>query len=110
MPRSRRRRRRPRHRRTGPRRPAGGHGPEEVAAVVAPGALLLGYHDAVHAATVAQLQGLRPGDLDSVVDTRWDPAVTLGVRLVSVVADDLQHAGQASYVRGLLEDGYDGPE
>ncbi|EYR63685.1 chorismate synthase [Actinotalea ferrariae CF5-4] len=87
-----------------------GHGPEEVAAVVAPGALLLGYHDAVHAATVAQLQGLRPGDLDSVVDTRWDPAVTLGVRLVSVVADDLQHAGQASYVRGLLEDGYDGPE
>jgi hypothetical protein len=29
--------------------------------------------------------------------------VTLGVRLVSVLADDLQHVGQAAYVRGLLD-------
>jgi hypothetical protein len=29
--------------------------------------------------------------------------VTLGVRLVSVIDDDAQHAGQAAYVRGLLE-------
>jgi len=28
--------------------------------------------------------------------------VTLGARLVSVAVDDLQHAGQAAYVRGLL--------
>jgi hypothetical protein len=28
--------------------------------------------------------------------------VTLGVRLVSVLSDDLQHVGQAAYVRGLL--------
>jgi hypothetical protein len=27
---------------------------------------------------------------------------TLGVRLVSVVDDDVQHVGQAAYVRGLL--------
>ena len=33
----------------------------------------------------------------------WDPPVTLGVRLVSVVSDSLQHAGQASFLRGLLE-------
>jgi hypothetical protein len=29
--------------------------------------------------------------------------VTLGVRLVSVIADDLQHAGQATFVRGILQ-------
>jgi hypothetical protein len=28
--------------------------------------------------------------------------VTLGVRLVSIADDCLQHAGQAAYVRGLL--------
>ena len=28
--------------------------------------------------------------------------MTLGVRLVSVVNDDIQHLGQAAYVRGLL--------
>jgi hypothetical protein len=29
----------------------------------------------------------------------------LGVWLASVVADDLQHAGQAAFVRGVLERG-----
>jgi hypothetical protein len=38
-----------------------------------------------------------------VVDNRWDPPVTAGVRLVSVLADDLQHVGQAAYLRGILE-------
>lgn len=41
-------------------------------------------------------------DLGQIVDRRWDPPVTLGVRLVSVVSDDSQHAGQAASVRGLL--------
>jgi hypothetical protein len=27
----------------------------------------------------------------------------LGVRLVSILDDDVQHVGQAAYVRGLLE-------
>jgi len=31
--------------------------------------------------------------------------VTLGVRLVSVLSDDLQHIGQAAYLRGLLDQG-----
>ena len=48
------------------------------------------------------LEGLNPDDLDRVVDRRWNPAVTLGVRLVSVADDCLQHVGQAAYVRGLL--------
>ena len=32
----------------------------------------------------------------------WDPPVTLGVRLVSVISDGLQHAGQAAFIRGIL--------
>jgi uncharacterized damage-inducible protein DinB len=80
-----------------------GFAPEEVAAVRVESAdLLLEYGAAVHAQTARFLQELSDGDLDRVVDTRWDPPVTLGVRLVSVLSDDLQHVGQAAYVRGLL--------
>ena len=64
--------------------------------------LLLDYAGAVHERTTQFLRSLTDEDLDLVVDRRWDPPVTLGVRLVSVLADDLQHAGQAAYVRGLL--------
>ena len=64
--------------------------------------VLLGYSDAVHARTAAFLRGTDAADLERVVDERWDPPVTLAVRLVSVLADDLQHVGQAAYVRGLL--------
>jgi hypothetical protein len=65
--------------------------------------LLIGYHDAVHAQTVEQLRGLADTEFDRVVDEAWDPPVTLGVRLISVVSDTLQHAGQAAFVRGVLE-------
>ena len=67
--------------------------------------LLLAYAADVHARSVDFLRGLSDADLDRVVDTRWDPPVTLGVRLVSVLSDDFQHIGQASYVRGLLTAG-----
>jgi uncharacterized damage-inducible protein DinB len=65
--------------------------------------LLTEYLDAVLAATQDYLGGVSADDLDRVVDDRWDPPVTLAVRLVSVLNDDLEHAGQASYVRGLLD-------
>jgi uncharacterized damage-inducible protein DinB len=65
--------------------------------------LLTGYHDGVYQASLDYLATVTDADLDRVVDDRWDPPVTLGVRLVSVVADDLQHAGQAAYLRGLIE-------
>ena len=78
-----------------------GHTSEEVAAVQVDAELLRGYHDAVHARTVELLRGMTESDQERVVDTSWDPPVTLAVRLISVIADDLQHAGQASYVRGL---------
>ena len=81
-----------------------GFGPEEVAATKVPSAdLLLEYGAAVHARTAEFLRGLSDEDLDRVVDERWDPPVTLGVRLVSVIGDDLQHAGQAAVLRGFLE-------
>jgi uncharacterized damage-inducible protein DinB len=80
-----------------------GHSAHEVGAVrVASGELLTGYHDAVYAKTLAFVRTLTESDLDRVVDTRWDPPVTLGVRLVSVIDDDAQHAGQAAYLRGLI--------
>lgn len=80
-----------------------GHTPEQVAAVRPDGAdALLGYLAEVEARTRSLLAGLGPADLDRVVDRSWDPPVTLGVRLVSIADDSLQHAGQAAYVRGLL--------
>lgn len=80
-----------------------GFSAEQVAQVRVPSAdLLLDYAAAVHARTAEFLRGLSDDDLDTVVDTRWNPPVTLGVRLVSVLSDDLQHVGQAAFVRGLL--------
>ncbi|MFA6298939.1 MAG: DUF664 domain-containing protein [Nocardioides sp.] len=74
----------------------------EVGQVRADAALLTDYLRAVHEQTTGYLSGLEAADLDRVVDEGWDPPVTLGVRLASVVNDDLQHAGQAAYLRGLL--------
>lgn len=65
--------------------------------------LLTGYYDGVHDATVGYLKGLTDSDLARVVDRSWDPPVTLGVRLVSVISDDLQHGGQAAFLRGIID-------
>ncbi|ELT43573.1 mycothiol transferase [Arthrobacter nitrophenolicus] len=78
-----------------------GHSSEQVDAVQAEAELLLEYYDAVHRQTKDFLEGLGDGDLDRIVDRRWDPPVTLGVRLVSTLADCLQHVGQAAYAKGL---------
>jgi hypothetical protein len=81
-----------------------GHDADEVAAVRPESAeALLDYLDAVDARTRRMLEAVTPDELDRIVDRRWTPAVTLGVRLVSVADDCLQHAGQAAYVRGLLD-------
>jgi len=81
-----------------------GHSAADVAAVrpESPGALL-DYLGAASERVAPMLRGLAPADLDKIVDRRWDPPVTLGVRLVSVADDGLQHMGQAAYIRGLLE-------
>jgi len=80
-----------------------GQDPVLVAEVRLPPDLLVGYHDATYAQTISFVNGLRDADLSRIVDRAWDPPVTLGVRLVSVLSDDLQHAGQAAFIRGLIE-------
>lgn len=77
---------------------------DDVNAVqVQSGDLLLGYHDAVYEQTVRYVRGLTDDDLARIVDASWTPPVTQGVRLVSVLADDLQHVGQAAFVRGIVQ-------
>ena len=78
-----------------------GQSSDDVGQVVADGALLAGYHADVHAFTDRFIDTLEPGDLDRIVDRNWNPPVTMGVRLVSIISDCLQHGGQAAYVRGL---------
>jgi hypothetical protein len=86
-----------------PRNTGYGHTPDEVLAVRPDGPdALLDYLETVDARTRGFLATLTSPDLDRVVDRRWDPPVTLGVRLVSIADDALQHVGQAAYVRGLL--------
>lgn len=81
-----------------------GHSDADVAAVqVGSPELLLGYYDDVHEQTLDFISGLDGRALNRVVDEAWSPPVTLGVRLISVISDDLQHAGQAAFVRGVLE-------
>jgi hypothetical protein len=80
-----------------------GQDPGAVSEVRLPAEFLAGYHDATYEQTISFVRGLRDGDLNRVVDEYFEPPVTLGVRLVSVLSDDLQHAGQAAFVRGLIE-------
>lgn len=82
-----------------------GYSAAQVAALrPAGGQLLLDYFDAVYQRSVDYLRGVQAADLDRVLDEpQWNPPPTVGVRLVSVVDDCLEHAGQIAYVRGLLE-------
>jgi hypothetical protein len=79
-----------------------GHSSVQVGQVTASADVLTGYQDAVHDQAVRLVSGITDADLDRVVDENWDPPVTLSVRLVSVISDCLQHAGQAAFVRGIL--------
>ena len=78
-----------------------GHGPDEVAKVKAPVELLSGYYHAVHKLTLEYIASVTSEELGRVVDTNWDPPVTAGARLVSIIDDCAQHLGQAAYVRGI---------
>lgn len=82
-----------------------GHMPEQVASISpSDPKLLVDYHEAVYQRSLAYLGSLTPAALDTVVDDpRFNPPPTVGARLVSVIADNLQHAGQMNYVRGWIE-------
>ncbi|MEO7351742.1 MAG: DinB family protein, partial [Marmoricola sp.] len=79
-----------------------GHSSDDVDAVRV-GRLedLVDYHEAVHQLSLEYAEKVDPVELDRVVDRRWDPPVTAGVRMVSLLGDCLQHLGQAAYVKGL---------
>jgi hypothetical protein len=82
-----------------------GHSSQQVAAIsaaISSAELLADYHEATYEQTVQLVSGITDDDLERVVDTSWHPPVTLGVRLVSVINDDMQHMGQAAFVRGIL--------
>lgn len=80
-----------------------GQSADEVGDVRVDAEILALYHDAVHTRTIDYLNTLNDADFARIVDASWNPPVTLAVRLVSILSDDLQHAGQASYVRGLAQ-------
>ncbi len=87
----------------GPEAHGYGQSADEVAQVRVSAELLTGYHAAVAPVLAGLLGSLDQEALDRVVDENWDPRVTLGVRLVSIVDDMVQHIGQAAYVRGMLD-------
>ena len=81
-----------------------GHTSQQVGAVTFDSPeILLAYHDAVHERSLDYVASISASELDRIVDTRWDPPVTAGVRMVSVIDDCMNHAGQANYVRGMFE-------
>ena len=81
-----------------------GDSTDDVAALRPDDPSVLGaYLDSVTHRTLAFLDDSDDTDWDRIVDTRWDPPVTARVRLASIVSDDLQHVGQAAYVRGCYE-------
>ncbi|MBV8350482.1 MAG: mycothiol transferase [Mycolicibacterium sp.] len=81
-----------------------GHSPDDVAKVRPAADLLAGYYHAVHEMTLNFVNALTVADLERIIDRGWNPPVTAGARLVSIVDDCAQHLGQAAYVRGIAPD------
>jgi hypothetical protein len=88
-----------------PKETGQGDTPEQVAALAVDGPdLLLAYHDAVYAQSRDVIARLTPADLERELDEpQYTPLPTVGVRLVSVVSDNTQHAGQVAYLRGYFQ-------
>ena len=81
-----------------------GDTPEHVAAVIPLSSVaLVAYNKAVTERTLEYLAAANESTFDRIIDDSYDPPVSVGVRLVSVISDNLQHAGQARYLRGSIE-------
>jgi hypothetical protein len=82
-----------------------GHTPEQVAAFQAPDSqTLLAYLRAAVERTIQYFRNLSKEDLDRELDEPWfQPPPTVGVRLISILDDCILHAGQAAYIRGLIQ-------
>lgn len=84
-----------------------GHTPDDAAQLVVgsreSAEALVRYIRAVVAAADEYVDGLGADQWDVVVDDSWDPPVSRGTRLVSIVDDAVQHIAQAHYVAGMPE-------
>ncbi len=81
-----------------------GHSSEDVAAFRSPDVqTLLGYYRAVLERTKSFLTALPAAELGRELDEPRQPVPTVGARIVDVLSDNLQHAGQVAYLRGMLK-------
>ncbi|MEX2785489.1 DUF664 domain-containing protein [Streptococcus sp. H49] len=64
--------------------------------------LVLAYLRSAADFTKSYLKSLDEKHLDDVIDESWTPAVTRGMRLVSIIDDAAMHSGQVIYARRLL--------
>lgn len=79
-----------------------GHDAVHVSAFTPPDAVtLLEHYDAVLESTQNYLSALDPGIIHRMVET--PPPASVGERLLAVLNGNMQHVGQAGYVRGLNE-------
>ena len=88
-----------------PRDSGFGQTPEQVATFKSPGgSVLLDYAGAVVERSISYFNRLSEADLDRELDEpQYSPLPTVGVRLISILEDSQLHAGQAAYIRGLIE-------
>jgi hypothetical protein len=82
-----------------------GQTPEQAAAFKSPAAsVLVDYAEAVVTRSLAYFGRLTEAELDRELDEpQYTPRPTVGARIVSILEDCLLHAGQAAYLRGLIE-------
>ena len=80
-----------------------GHTPAQVRAFRSPSAKVqIDYLRATTERSKEYLASLDAADLDRPLEAGPDPS-TVAIRLVSILADCHQHAGEAAYIRGLLK-------
>lgn len=82
-----------------------GHSSEQVAAFKSPDvSVIMNYEKEVLERVKSFINSLSAEDLDRELNEPWfQPLPNVGVRLISIMSDALQHTGQIAYVRGLLK-------
>ena len=67
---------------------------------------LTGYFEAVAEKTAAVVRGLSPDDLDRLLPpaTPDRPPQSVGSRFGAILNDNIQHAGQVAYLRGVIRE------
>ncbi|MFC2040058.1 DinB family protein [Chloroflexota bacterium] len=82
-----------------------GHTPADVTTFRSPEPeVILSYYQAVALRTREYILSLTEAEFSRELDEpRFQPPPIVGVRIVSIMADGLQHTGQMAYARGLLQ-------